>query len=120
MVSVQFGTNTYVATESSPGRWTANLLTTIEEQDEVITVEATDAAGNRTTQTRTIRVDRVAPSVAVAAPKAGSLHNTDLSLTVTTSTGADSVSAVLEGQPPPVHVIDPGLQPGRLLGAPGG
>lgn len=98
-VSVQFGTNTYVATESTPGHWTANLLTTIEEQDQVITVDATDAAGNRTTQTRTVRVDRIAPTVTVASPTAGSLHRADLSVTVTTSTGTDSVSAVLEGQP---------------------
>ena len=96
-VSVEFGTNTYAATEESAGYWTVSVLTGVEEQDRVITITVTDGAGNRTTQTRMVRIDRVAPTVSVASPAAGSLQAGSFTATVTTSTGTDSVEAVFEG-----------------------
>ena len=94
----QFGGATVVATEVAPGQWGAELTTALVEQDQVIRVEVTDAAGNSTSLQTTVKVDRIAPTLSVASPAPASIHRAAIALTVSTSQGTSQVTAALEGQ----------------------
>ncbi len=94
----QFGGATVVGTEVSPGQWGAELTTAIVEQDQLISVEVTDATGNATTLQTTVKVDRIAPTLSVTAPASASVHRAAIPLSVSTSQGTSQVTAVLEGQ----------------------
>ena len=94
----QFGGATVVGSEVSPGQWSAELTTAIVEQDQLISVDVTDAAGNATTVQTTVKVDRIAPTLSVTSPASASIHRAAIPLTVSTSQGTSEVTAVLEGQ----------------------
>ncbi|MDP3158206.1 MAG: hypothetical protein Q8N23_36375 [Archangium sp.] len=94
----QFGGTTVMGAEVSPGRWSAELTTAIVEQDQLISVDVTDAAGNTTTVQTTVKVDRIQPTLSVTSPASASIHRVAIPLTVTTSQGTSQVGASLEGQ----------------------
>lgn len=96
-VSFQLAGGTYAATQAA-GIWMAELPFALEEADQLITAEATDAAGNVATAQVSVHVDRIVPTVTVNTPIAASLHRTGIPVSVTTSLGTDSVTASLEGQ----------------------
>lgn len=93
-----FGGATVMGIDAGGGHWTADLFTALEEQDEVITVDVTDTAGNMTSAQRTVHVDRVGPTLTVTAPTAASLFRTNIAVAATTSAQAVSVTATLESQ----------------------
>lgn len=95
-VVFRIGSTDVAGTAGSSGHWTATLPTEVVERSETITVTATDAAGNAGTATRTVSVDRVAPTITVQSPVANAIFRSAVAVAVQTSE-ASSVSATLEG-----------------------
>lgn len=67
------------------------------ERAETIGVTAVDAAGNAATQTVTVNVDRIAPTVTITAPTAAALLAQATTVNVTTTRGAVGVLARFGG-----------------------
>lgn len=97
-VVFHIGSTDVPGSETGGGHWSATLPAGLVEQDETITVTATDAAGNVGTATRVVKVDRIAPVVTITAPTAGGIFRTGVLVNAQTTGTPSSVSATLEGQ----------------------
>ncbi len=92
------GTTDVPGVMGANGHWTASLPAGEVEQDAIITVTATDDAGNVGSASRTVRIDRVVPTISITAPTASGLFRAAVPVSVQTSPGTATVSATLEGQ----------------------
>ncbi|MGB5965120.1 MAG: Ig-like domain-containing protein [Sulfurimonadaceae bacterium] len=95
-IVVTIGTDTYTATNNGDGTWTLPATDPLLEGDNVITVVATDPAGNSTTETATVVIDTTAPTVTVdttptndATPVIGGTISEDDAAIVVTIGGID-------------------------------
>lgn len=97
-VSFSFDGAPVAGADRGSGRWTAEIPTAAEQQERLITVQATDAAGNVSNAERTVRIDRLAPTISVTAPAANSVQGASAAFAVTTSADVESVVAAFGGR----------------------
>jgi len=95
-IVVTIGGEEQTATNNGDGTWTLPITNPLPEGDNVVTVVATDPAGNSTTETETIIIDATAPTVTVdttptndATPTIGGTISEDDATIVVTIGGTD-------------------------------
>ncbi len=85
------------ATMQDGGMWSAEFPMPLAERQVVFKAAAVDGAGNTNVFTIAVEVDRVAPTLELEMPTAGSVHRQAFALTALTSLDATGVTASFDG-----------------------